>query len=226
MADDPMREDLDLQLEQLRAGVRDMGERADAMLAGALRALTERDLGATQNVFDADRGVDHVYEQTQHGVLALVALHAPVGHDLRLATALIHVSLHLERMADYAVNVARVVQRTAGHPGDDDVVAQLATMGEHARTIGRQALTAFDTDDAGLAESCARLDDEVDRLDEAIFHRLVALAAEGMDHLEWATRMIRLARHLERYGDHGVDIAEQAVFVATGSAVDLSRRDG
>jgi phosphate transport system protein len=225
MASDPMREDLDLQLEQLRAGVRSMGARADAMLAGALRALTEHDLAAVREVVEADRGVDHIYEQTQHGVLALVALHAPVGHDLRLATSLIHVSLHLERMGDYAANVARVVERTAGHPGDDEVVGRLAEMGERARTIGQQAMAAFDTDDVALAEATGRLDDEVDRLEESIFHRLVSLAAEGIDHLEWATRMIRLARHLERYGDHGVDIAEQAVFVATGTAVDLSRRE-
>lgn len=216
-----MRDDLDLQLGMLRDQVRAMGERADDMLTAAMRALADNDLDAVATVVSADRGVDSAYEQVQHGVLALVALHGPMGHDLRVATALIHVSLHLERMADYAVNAARAAERAFALERNEPLMDELTEMGLHAGAVGRMALEAFLNEDTELARRAAERDDEVDEREIATFQRLIELAAAQPDRIEWATRMIRVARHLERYGDHGVDIAEQAIFVITGSTVDL-----
>ena len=220
-----MREDLELQIDQLRRSVVSMAERADSMLSGAVAALAEGDMGAADVVIETDKLLDRAYEQVQHGVLAVVALHGPVGRDLRLLTALIHVSLHLERMGDYAVSVARTAQRSSAYPADADLTNELAEMGELARQVARSAMQAFVHTDVDLAHEVARLDDGVDRLNFGIFHRLVRLAAEDENRLEWATRMIQLTRLLERFADHGVDIAEQAVFVATGEATELSSND-
>lgn len=216
-----MRNDLDEQLSVLSNHVVAMGTRADEMLKGGMQALRDNDLAAVAKVVSADPGVDSAYGQVQHGVLALVALHGPMGHDLRVATALIHVSLHLERMADYAVNAARAAERAAELPRDAALIEQLADMGDHAGTVGRMALDAFLQEDEELARTAAEHDDAVDKLELAIFQRLIRLAGDDPEQLEWATRMIRVARHLERYGDHGVDIAEQAVFVITGHTVNL-----
>lgn len=216
-----MRDELDRQIDQLTGTVVTMGERADEMLGRALQALQDADLAAADVVIDADRALDRAYEHIQNGVLATVALHGPVGRDLRLLTGVLHVSLHAERMADYAVGVARTVKRVAGQEPDPDLLEQLIEMGELARGVGRQAMGAFVQADAELAATASRLDDGVDRLNAGIFRRLVRLAADE-DRLEWATRMIQLTRQLERYADHGVDIAEQAVFVATGKNRELS----
>jgi phosphate transport system protein len=217
-----VRNDLELQTDQLLSAVVHMGERTDQMLAGALTALVDGDLAAADLVVESDRYVDRAYEQVQHGVLAVVALHGPVGRDLRLLTALIHVSLHQERMGDYAVNVARTAKRSAEHPADRDLTQQLAEMGELARTVGRQAQSSFVHGDVDLARRVAQLDDDVDRLNLGIFHRLVRFAAHDEDRVEWAARMIQLTRQLERFADHGVDIAEQTVFLTTGEAIELS----
>lgn len=216
-----MRNDLDVQLGLLRDQVAGMGARADEMIAGAMQALRDNDLDAAASVVRADPGVDSAYGQVQHGVLALVALHGPMGHDLRLATALIHVSLHLERMADYAVNAARAVERATQLPRNAELIAALAQMGDDASEVGRLALQAFLDEDETLARQAADRDDKVDEREVEIFQQLVALAGRDASQIEWATRMIRVARHLERYGDHGVDIAEQAIFVVTGGTVDL-----
>ncbi len=219
-----MRDDLDLQIDQLRTSVVAMGERADGMLGHALRAFSDRDLAAAEAAIDADEQVDRAYEQVQHGVLAVVALHGPVGHDLRLLTGMVHVSLHLERMADYAVNTARAAVAVAEIPADVDLTEQLVEMGTLAREVGRSALRSFAQEDVELAHRIPDLDDGVDRYDRGIFQRLVRLAGQDDARLEWATRMIRVARHLERYADHGVDVAEQTVFVVTGEAIDLGTR--
>lgn len=220
-----MTNELEIQTEQLLGAVVEMGERADAMLAEALEALAGADAEAAQRVVEADGAVDRGYERVQHGVLAVVALHSPVGRDLRLLTALIHVSLHVERMGDYAVSVARTAERSAGFPADEDLTEQLVEMGQLAREVSRTAMRSFVHADADLARTVPTLDDGVDRLNAGIFHRLVRLAAEDEPQLEWATRMIGVARQLERYADHGVDVAEQTLFVATGEAKQLSSND-
>lgn len=217
-----MRHELDRQIDQLNSTVVAMGERADDMLARALLALQDGDLAAADVVIEADRALDRAYEQVQHGVLAAVALHGPVGRDLRLLTGLLHVSLHAERMADYAVGVARTTHRAAEHEADPDLLEQLIEMGELSREVGREAIAAFMAADAELAHAAARADDAVDRLNAGIFQRLVRIASQGEEQLHWATRMIQVTRQLERYADHGVDIAEQALFVATGENRELS----
>jgi phosphate transport system protein len=203
-----------------------MGERADEMLGRALQALQEGDLAAADAVVEADRARP-AYEQVQHGVLATIALHGPVGRDLRLLTALLHVSLHLERMGDYAVNVARTVKRAAATRRP--TVTCSSSWSRWASWPARSAATpcsAFVQATPTWPRGRGPLDDAVDRLNVGIFHRLVRLAADDEDRLEWATRMIQLTRQLERYADHGVDVAEQAVFVATGQprAVRPTRR--
>jgi phosphate transport system protein len=217
-----MRDELDRQLEDLLGQVVEMGRRADEMLGRALQAMQEGDLAAADAVIASDHALDRAYEQVQHGVLATIALHGPVGRDLRTLTGLLHVGLHAERMADYAVGVARTTKRADGLEADRDLLEQLVEMGELARTVGRDAITAYVQGDAELARAAARQDDAVDRLNVGIFQRLVRLAADGEDRLHWATRMIQLTRQLERYADHGVDIAEQALFVATGQHRELS----
>lgn len=216
-----MPNDLELQIDQLRSSVIAMGERADAMMGDALRALEHDDLAGADLVIEADAALDRAYEQVQHGVLAIVALHGPMGRELRLLTSLIHVSLHLERMGDYAVNVARTFQRSAAFSGDLALTEQLLEMGILAREVGRLALHAFVREDATLAHEVATMDERVEELNGGIFQRLVHLAADSEDRLEWATRMIQLTRQLERFAAHGVDVAEQAVFVSTGEAVEL-----
>ncbi len=219
-----MRNDLELQTEQLRSTVVEMGERADGMLAAALRAFADGEMAAAERTIIADTEVDHAYEQVQHGVLAVVALHGPVGHDLRLLTGLIHVSLHLERMADYAVNTARAVLAVAEFDANEELTQQLVEMGTIARDVGTTSLRAFVQEDVEAARHVPELDDRVDQYDRGIFQRLVRLGADDDAQLDWAGRMIRVSRFLERYADHGVDIAEQAVFVSTGEAVDLGGR--
>lgn len=220
-----MRHDLDDKLDDLLARLVELGERTDAMLGDASTALHDGDAALADTVVAADRRVDLLDEEVQEGVLLTIALHGPVASDLRLLTGMLRASLHLERMGDYAVNVAKAAKRVVHHPADPDLAAQLAEMSDRAREVGRTAVRSFVHRDADLAGTVPHLDDGVDRLNIGIFKRLVRLAADDERRLEWATRMILVARLLERYGDHGVDLAEQTVFVVTGRSVELSSND-
>ena len=220
-----MREELDRSIDELRGMLVDMSERADAMLGRAALALAEADRGRAEEVIYADRAVDQRHVEVQHGILTTIALQAPVGRDLRLLTAFLHSALHLERMADHAVSVARGAIRVIDMPREESIVALLVEMAEHAREVGRTSLRALLTLDAELAQQVAVADDQVDRLELRIFEELVGDAGADASRLPWAAQMIGLSRGIERYADHGVDIAEQAMFAVTGVTVELAGND-
>ena len=220
-----MREELDRSVDELRGMLVDMSERADGMLGKSVSALAEGDRVRAEEVIYADRAVDQRYVEVQHGVLTTVALQAPVGRDLRLLTAFLHAALHLERMADHAVSVARGAIRLLELPRDEGVVELIVEMGSSAREVGRTSLQALLALDEDLARSVAVADDRVDRLELRIFEELFGSAGTDPDRLPWAAQIIGLSRRIERYADHGVDIAEQAVFAVTGINVELMGND-
>ena len=220
-----MREELDRALDELRGMLVDMSERADGMLGRGVTALAEGDrVRAEETIYD-DRAVDQRHVEVQHGILTTIALQAPVGRDLRLLTAFLHSSLHLERMADHAVSIARGAIRLREMPRDEGIVELLVEMAGHAREVGRTSLQALLTLDEDLARSVAVADDKVDRLEMRIFEALVGVAGEDKERLPWAAQMIGFGRSIERYADHGVDVAEQAVFAVTGVNVELLGND-
>jgi phosphate transport system protein len=195
------------------------------MLGRAVQALVDGDRVTAEQVIYADRAVDQRHVEVQHSVLTTVALQAPVGRDLRLLTAFLHVGLHLERMADHGVSVARATIRLLELPRDEDVVQQVVEMSGHAREVGRLAMRALLQLDEDLAREVAVADDRVDSYELGVFERLVAAAGAQPERLPWAAQMIGLSRRVERYADHGVDIAEQAIFAVTGISVELSGND-
>ena len=216
-----MRDELDRSLDTIRADLVEMGERADEMLGEAVAALVARDAARADRVPEADQAVDDLYARVHDTVFATVARQAPVGRDLRTLTSFLHAGLHLERMADYAGSVARAARRSRDLSPDADLLAQLGEMGRAAQEVGRAAMRALVAADADQARDVTRVDDAVDRLNLGIFRRLIAVAAEDDGLLPWAAHMIGVARLLERYADHGVDIAEQIIFAVTGRSEDL-----
>lgn len=215
-------DELTRQTDELRTRLAGMAEHADACVAAALEGLGSGDgaLDPTGTIDAAEN--DRAYVHIQNGVLAIIALHHPVGAQLRALTGMLHASLHVERMIELGVGMIRTVQRAGAARGDDDVVQQLLEMGAFSRQVAARSVQAFIEGD-DVAQEVEQLDDAVDRLYAGIFDRLLRLAGDDRVQLDWATGMIHLTRQLERYADHGVDVAEQAASVRTGEPVRLRR---
>lgn len=207
---------------QLEDRVLAMGDRVLDMLDQAMDALERRDQELGVAVIAMDDALDREYAAVQDGILTTLALQAPVASELRLVAALLHVNVHLERMGDVCVNIAKFVKLLADFPGEDELLRQIHEMGEHGKRVATRALEAFSSRDLDAAREVPGLDDPLDQLNKGLFRRLVALAASDETRLDWAMRMVLVARNLERFGDHAVDIAEQAVFAITGEMVELS----
>ena len=191
------------------------------MLPEVMAALRDHDTERAARVIRADDVVDARYRALQDDVLTLLALEGPVASDLRLLSSLLHVGIHVERMGDYCVNVAKFVTSATQWRPDPELSAQLQEMGVHVTTVAERALEAYARLDVDLARQLPGLDDPVDRLNKGLFRRLVTLAAQEASALDWAMSMVLVARNLERLGDHAVDIGEQVLFVVTGEAAEL-----
>lgn len=217
-----MREDFHSKMDELVDRLVRMADIADEMLGEAMLALTDHDAERAQRVRLRDDEVDELYSSIQRDLIRLMALQAPVAGDLRRVSALIHVNLHVERLGDYAAGIAKMGRLSAELSDDHDLLDQLNEMAAAARTVGREAMRSFVQRDVALASTLPKLDDRVDTLNIGLFKRLVAVGGADEAKLEWATHMILVARQLERYGDHAVDIGEQTIFAVTGSTVELS----
>ena len=126
---------------------------------------------------------------------------------------MLHVNLHLERMADYCITVAKLTKLAAVDPPEPRIVAALAEMGVRAEEMTRVALRSFEHRDLARAEALVDLDELIDRTNRRLAEHVLELGAE---HREWGLRMLVVSRCLERIGDHAVDIGEQTAYLVTG----------
>ena len=203
------------QLAALEEDVQQMGAQAERLLRAALRGLSEGDVEACEEVLRGDDEVDRRYLDVEHRILSLFALQTPVASDLRLLTALLHISLHLERIADQAVNLAKITCLAADLPQNPAVLGRLLEMGDLAVGMVDTAMQALARRDLELARRLSELDDPIDELNRGMLEHVMEAAGDRRV-LEWGIRMYVVSRQIERIGDNAVDIGEQVAFVVSG----------
>jgi phosphate transport system protein len=210
-----MRSNFHESLEQVELQLLSMGELAGASIGQSVDALVRHDDQLAQQVIDADDPIDDLYLAIEEQILQVLALQAPVAADLRLVSAILHSNLHLERVGDQAVNVAKLYLRTKDQPGSETMCRQLEEMATAVVAMLRTAMEAFGRRDLDLAMRVPEMDDPVDRLNRATHLEALKLADDPRA-LDWGMHMNMAARALERAGDNAVDIAEQVSFLLTG----------
>ena len=202
------------ELDQLEASLQEEGALVLRVLRGALNALAQRDVELADEVIAFDDDVDRRYVEIEEAIQSLLARQTPVATDLRLVLAMLHMNLHLERMADYCVTIAKLTKLVADVEGDPMLVQSLEEMGERAEEMIRVALDSFANRDLDGAKSLVDLDELIDRSNRRFVERVVEIVAEpGLR--EWVLRMVIVSRAIERIGDHAVDIGEQTAFLLT-----------
>jgi phosphate transport system protein len=203
------------ELERMELELLTLGELASSAVRRSVDAVLEHDDALAQAVIAADDEIDQLYLALDHGIISLLALQAPVAADLRLVSVIMHSSLHLERIGDQAVNVAKVYLVTKELPGSATIVQQIGEMGDVVVGMVRTAMEALRRRDLELCMRLPGMDDPVDRLNRNM-HFEVAKLADDRGALEWGMHMNLAARALERVGDNAVDIGEQVSFLLTG----------
>jgi phosphate transport system protein len=208
-----MRVSFHEELAELEQSLQGEGQLVVRSVQAASRALVEQDVELADEVIAFDDDVDSRYFAIQEGIQSLLARQTPVATDLRLVLAMLHVNLHLERMADYCVTVAKLTKLAAGSSTESRILAALSEMGVRAEEMTRVALRSLEHRDLQRAEALVELDELIDRANRRTAEHVLELDAEQR---EWGLRMLVVSRCLERIGDHAVDIGEQTAYLVTG----------
>jgi phosphate transport system protein len=210
-----MRVSLQEELDQLEAALQEESDLVLRSLRAALDALERADDELADEVIAFDDEVDEAYSAIEHGIQSLLARQTPVASDLRLVLAMLHANLHLERMADYCVTIAKLIKLTRRPPAHSQLLNGLEEMGKRAEEMIRVAMDAFAARDLERSELLVELDEAIDRANRRTAEHVLELAGDPSAR-EWGLRMLIVARCLERIGDHAVDIGEQTAFLVSG----------
>jgi phosphate transport system protein len=210
-----MRLDFHEELDRLQQMLVDEGKLVGQALRSAMTALVQREPELAEEVIAFDDVIDLRYLTIEEGVQSLLARQTPVAVDLRLVLAVLHINLHLERMADLGVTVAKLARLTNDLPPDAALVEALEEMGARCDQMVRVAMQSFETRDVAAAESLVDLDEAIDAANRRFVTHMLDHpgdeAARG-----WGMRMIIVSRCLECFGDHAVDIGERTAYLVTG----------
>ena len=203
------------ELERMELQLLTLGELSGTAVRLAVDAVVNHDDAMAEAVIEGDDEIDRIYLELDQGMLALLALQAPVAADLRLVSVIMHSSLHLERVGDQAVNIAKVYLVTSNLPSQATIVQQIGEMGDIVVAMVRTAMDALRRRDLDLCTKLPAMDDPVDRLNRNMHFEVAKLAGDPQA-LDWGMHMNLAARALERVGDNAVDIGEQVAFLLTG----------
>ena len=211
-----MRFALHEELDQLQANLQEEGDFVLRALRAAVAALVAQDQQLADEVIAFDDEVDDRYLALEAGIQSLLARQTPVAVDLRLVLAMLHVNLHLERIADYCVTIAKLT-KLAGQVDrpNPTLIEAFEEMGRRAEEMIRAALSSFAERDLERAESLVDLDELIDRANRRAVQHVLGIASDP-ELQEWGLRMLMVSRCLERIGDHAVDIGEQTAHLVTG----------
>jgi phosphate transport system protein len=205
----------DEDLGQLRALISEMGGRAEAAITGSLEALANRDLESAAKIVEGDRKIDELEAEIERQVVRLIALRAPMADDLREVLAALKIAGLVERMGDYAKNIAKRIALLHDVRGME-AMGVLPAMGRIAAEMVRNVLDAFVLRDADAAVAVAARDKAVDDFYNSLFRTLLTYMMENPHNITASTHLLFIAKNIERIGDHATNVAEMVYFAATG----------
>jgi phosphate transport system protein len=205
----------DEDINRLRALISEMGGFAEHAIAEAMRCLVERDLVGAEQVIRDDKKLDALEVETERRAVQLVALRAPMAGDLRDVVAALKISGVVERIGDYAKNIAKRVP-LLDNAAKIEPLSLLPEMARIATGMVHDVLEAFVARDAQAAVRVCERDDAVDDFYDSIFRTLLTHMMENPHNIGQAAHLLFVAKNLERVGDHATNIAEMVYYAATG----------
>ena len=202
-----------------------MGGEAEERVREAVRGLVERDVDLEERVRVGDDPINKLHLEIDGRCFKLLALHQPMATDLRMIVSAVKINSDLERIGDFAVNIAEAALRYLQHPTVKPLI-DIPRMAVIAQGMLRDALNAYVRHDAELANDVLNRDDTIDALKTQVFLELLSYMLEKPQTTEPALDLILVSRHLERIGDHATNIAEEVIFIASGRDVRHHAQEG
>ncbi|MBI4744384.1 MAG: phosphate signaling complex protein PhoU [Actinobacteria bacterium] len=210
-----MRKTFHEELKELQAEILRMGDLAVSAVTKSIKSLIEGNIELADEVIIGDDEVDKLNLDIEEASMHILARQQPVAKDLRLIHAVLLITVHLERIGDYALNIAKITKRLNRQIEEKTLLDLISEMGSLSCSLVNKSLQAFDEKDAELATSLSLLDEPIDHLYKRFLKELKK-SRDDEDFMGEATELILASRYLERVADHAVDIGERVTFLVTG----------
>jgi phosphate transport system protein len=225
MASEHLAKSFEDELKRLNSMISRMGGLAEAQLADAIRAVTDRDSDLAAEVVKSDPKIDDLEREIDDLALRVLALRQPMAVDLRAILSALKISAELERIADYAANVAKrsiaLNQVAPIRP-----VSAIPRMGQVVREMIKDVLDAYANADVDKAVLVWSRDEELDEMYSSLFRELLTYMMEDPRNITASTHLLFIAKNIERIGDHATNIAETVYFLVKGVPLRETRPKG
>ena len=213
----------DRDLDAIQAMIMKMGGLVETAIADSAKALEERDVDLAATVRKNDKQVDALEEQVAAEVARVIAMRSPTAGDLRTVLSVLKISGNLERVGDYAKNMAKRTSVLSEMQPVNGTGASIRRMTKLVNLMMKDALDAYLQRDAGLAADVRARDIEVDQMYNALFREFLTHMMEDPRNITACMHLHFIAKNIERMGDHVTSIAEQVVYLVTGELPDDDR---
>lgn len=216
----------DRDLEGITTLIMQMGGLVEEAILRAVESLATRDVELADAVRKADKAIDDLEEQINEEAARVIALRAPVSKDLRTILSVLRLSASLERIGDYAKNIAKrtsVLVEMRPVSGADTALRRMA---REVEQMLKDTLDAYVRGDAELAEVVRQRDQEVDQMYNALFREFLTFMMEDPRNITACMHLHFMAKNIERMGDLTTNMAEQVIYLVTGKMPEEARPKG
>lgn len=214
----------DRDLEGIQARIMKMGGLVEAAIMEAAHSLETRDIELAEKVRAGDEAIDGLEQLINEETARLLALRSPTAVDLRVVLSVMKIAGNLERIGDYAKNIAKRTGVLAQIPPVNGSAAALRRMAREVELMLKDALDSYIQRDAELAQDVIIRDREVDQMYNALFREILTFMMEDHRNITACMHLHFIAKNIERMGDHVTSIAEQVVYLVTGERVEDGRK--
>lgn len=213
----------DTDLEVVQAMIVKMGGMVEAAILDAAKSLETRDVELAEKVRQADRPIDEMMERVNEESARIIAQRAPVATDLRVILTVMRLSASLERIGDYSKNIAKRTSVLAEMRPINGADAALRRMAQEVERMLKDMLDSFIHRDVALAEDVRHRDHDVDQMYNALFREFLTFMMEDPRHITACMHLHFIAKNIERMGDLVTNMAEQVIYLVTGTLPDDNR---
>ena len=223
MSDPHIVKAYDRELETLGRRIAEMGGIAEKMLADAMDALSDANIELARSVVATDQRLDALQREIEESAIMTIARRQPLAIDLRECIAAVRISGDLERVGDFAKNIAKRAVKVAGEARLPRAIVGLQSMQEAASMQLKTVLDAYGERDVPRAREVWANDFQIDALEDSVFRDLLTFMMEDPRNITFCTHLLFCSKNIERIGDHSTNIAETVVYLVTGETLPTDR---
>lgn len=215
------RTSFDNNLQSLHNDLLRMGSIVEKQIDKSIEALVNQDGELAEQIINDDDLVDNLQKEIEDKCIKLIGREQPLAIDLRTIFTSTKIVTDLERMADHAVDIAKITLRLKGNKYIKPLI-DIPKMGEIVKTMIKKSLDAYVDADVDRAYAVCKMDDEIDTIYKRVFIELLNLMVEDKDTISQSTQFLFVCKFLERVADHVTNICEWTIYLVTGEQKDLN----